>query len=166
MSRLSTRIVRDERTSGTAVGMRARSVHFAANPRMQLPVTPTSRFVSPLLPPDALPEIADLCSAMSGPNLDDRWLGRLVDQHVSDEYCVFVSRCPMQTSTRRHFVSLGALLTAPLLTPDRKVRFGIAMALVSSHLQLHCSPWLEPGWTNTDIYFAMEKGSHNYNNPI
>ncbi|THW84922.1 hypothetical protein D6D15_08472 [Aureobasidium pullulans] len=136
-SRLTTRILKDERIFGSTVKMKVGSVQFAANPEMQLPITPTSRVVSPLFPPDALPEIADLCFAMSGPNLDDRWLGRLVDrvdQHVSDEYY-------------------------------RKVRYEIAMALVSSHLQLHSSPWLEAGWTNTDIYFAMDKGKPQLQQP-
>ncbi|THY51508.1 hypothetical protein D6C97_06668 [Aureobasidium pullulans] len=113
-SRLTTRILKDERILGTTVNMIGRSVQFAANREMQLPITPTSRVVSPSIPPDALPEI--------------------VDQNVSDEYY-------------------------------RKVRYEIAMALVSSHLQLHSSPWLEAGWTNTDIYFAMEKGKPQLQQP-
>lgn len=36
-----------------------------------------------------------------------------------------------------------------------RLRYGIALTLASSHLQLHSTPWLEQHWTSRDVHLAI-----------
>ncbi|THW33181.1 hypothetical protein D6D22_09240 [Aureobasidium pullulans] len=51
-------------------------------------------------------------------------------------------------------MSLGALLNIGPGKPGRKERYEIALVLASSHLQLHSSPWLEAGWSNSSVFLV------------
>ncbi|THX22207.1 hypothetical protein D6D12_09352 [Aureobasidium pullulans] len=164
-SRLTTRVSKHDRQSGNAVDTASRSVDVLPNMAMRPSVTSTSQLVSPPDPTNALAGIADLCHEMSDSNSNDRWLGLLVDQHCADQYCVFLSGCSSSVPTGKPFVNLETLLTTPHLKPDRRVRYEIALIIVSSHLQLHSSSWLDIGWSSADIYFAMDNGRPRVEKP-
>lgn len=163
--RLTTRISKDDRKLSAAVNTAIGPGKLALNTKPQFTNCPMFQKVSHSNPPDVLPRIADLCYEMSGLSRDDCWLGLLADQYCADQYCVFVSKRPTNLSNNGRFVSLEALLIAPQSKPDRKERYEMAMTIASSHLQLHSSSWLEGGWSNRDIYFAMENGKPRFGQP-
>lgn len=148
-----------------AVNTASGSGKLALNTKPQFTNCLISQKVSHSDPPDVLPRIADLCYEMSGLSQDDCWLGLLADQYCADQYCVFVSKRPTNLSNNGLFVPLEALLIAPQSKPDRKERYEMAMTIASSHLQLRSSSWLEGGWSNRDIYFAMENGKPRFGQP-
>ncbi|WPB02465.1 uncharacterized protein RHO25_007101 [Cercospora beticola] len=90
------------------------------------------------------------CSAVHDPNAaSDTCLGQLSDG--DNEYAVFpiVHSTPSTAGT-----TLADILDSrSRLRLTRVERYGIALTLASSHLQLHSTPWLQQRWTCEDVRF-------------
>ncbi|GIZ44581.1 hypothetical protein CKM354_000777500 [Cercospora kikuchii] len=125
-------------------------------------MTLTSRSTSALAPPGTISTaqldamnlendgLCRTCSAVHDPKKAlDTSLGRLSDGQ--NEYAVF----PVA-----HDMPIAATATlADILDPrstlrlTRVERYGVALTLASSHLQLHSTPWLKQQWTSEDVCF-------------
>lgn len=90
-----------------------------------------------------------LCSVFSCAASHTDCLGTVLEG--DHEYAVYP--CTKQVSMAQG-TSLAALLLpdAPLRL-TRVQRYGIALTLASSHLQLHSTPWLKEYWTSEDVLF-------------
>ncbi len=94
-----------------------------------------------------------LCALLATPTANSQdCLGRITEG--DDEYAVY-------PTVEKVSCAKGTSL-ADLLRPDatlnlnRVQRYGIALTLASSHLQLHSTPWLKGVWASDDILFPID----------
>jgi hypothetical protein len=73
------------------------------------------------------------------------------------EYAVYPST---ERVSMAHPTSLADLLRVDSpFRPTRVQRYGIALTLASSHLQLHSTPWLKDYWTSEDVFFPKDQNN-------
>ncbi|KAK5164620.1 uncharacterized protein LTR77_009826 [Saxophila tyrrhenica] len=94
-----------------------------------------------------------LCAAFATSTANGQeCLGRVTEG--DDEYAVYPAVekvCCSQGTSLADLLSPGAALKL-----TRVQRYGIALTLASSHLQLHSTPWLKSAWTSEDVLFPTE----------
>lgn len=95
---------------------------------------------------------AGLCKAFSRHNTNADCIGTVLEgEH---EYAVYPSSEKLAMTKE---TSLADLLRADSpVRLTRVQRYGIALTLASSHLQLHSTPWLKEYWTSEDVLFPTE----------
>ena len=98
------------------------------------------------------PRILDLCRTIAAHEADHNLVGLLTGPGSGAEYAV----TSLSEAQGANFVTLDSLLRRNAWErPDRLSRYRIAATLASSHLQLHCSKWLQEGWTKDNIFFSV-----------
>ncbi|KAK6428384.1 hypothetical protein LTR95_015473, partial [Oleoguttula sp. CCFEE 5521] len=144
----------------------ASSVSFAVAPSFASFSSTSTSTATPNIPTavqkqkQALKPIDSLCEAISKHVDNQPCSGVLAGQGVNEEYSLISpatnSGLPVQPETT---TTLATLLADTSTTPNRSQRFSIALAIASSHLQLHSSSWLGHRWSGEDILFNVDKGS-------
>ena len=107
------------------------------------------------------PEITDLCSTIANAFQERKCLG------VASDKCKHYFMEPLYyqepPKTELEYIPLSeALLGQPRALTQRK-RFSVALAIASSFLQLHNSPWLRPHWGKEDIYVVYDRNTGKFN---
>ena len=98
---------------------------------------------------------AGLCQAFSRNKASADCIGIVLEGEY--EYAVYPSS---EKATMAQETSLADLLTADSpLRLTRVQRYGIALTLASSHLQLHSTPWLKEYWTSEDVLFPTDQNN-------
>lgn len=108
--------------------------------------------------PTLLPEIRDLCQAISTHGDKQPCSGLLTAKAIDKEYSL---RSPATTTTSpvdSGITTLATLLSDISAKPKRVDRYKIALAIASSHLQLHSSLWLGHQWSSENIHFDVVNG--------
>ncbi|TKA63099.1 hypothetical protein B0A55_09554 [Friedmanniomyces simplex] len=102
-----------------------------------------------------------LCNAVALTQSSNTCILTLVDVDLNRYYAVYpAAEKRPSTIGASAGASAGATL-ADALKPDfrprltRVQRYGIALTLASSHLQLHSTPWLQEQWTAEDVHFPL-----------
>ncbi|KAK3073075.1 hypothetical protein LTR53_005652 [Teratosphaeriaceae sp. CCFEE 6253] len=144
---------------GSAVGRShtmKKAVKFQPPDVMAVAVAPCDTVPQPkrvklTAPPHAdaglLHEISQLCSAMVACGMSPAFLGALTDAEKGSQYSVHSQ--PEQKMTAQE-ITLKEALGRRLKRSDR---FRIALAVASSHLQLHSTSWARKQWAAEDILF-------------
>lgn len=105
-------------------------------------------------------EITDLCTAIATTKTSSSCIGFLQDSE--HRYNVYSAADPQAKHISSESVTLASLLNKSSdIVLTRRQRYSIALAIASSYLQLHASPWLESRWSKNDILFR-----HSGNNSI
>ncbi|KAK0935026.1 hypothetical protein LTR29_013440 [Friedmanniomyces endolithicus] len=102
-----------------------------------------------------------LCAAVAHPQSSNSCILTLVDVDLNRYYAVYpaAEKTPLvagATSGPDAGTTLADTLKPnfrPRLT--RVQRYGIALTLASSHLQLHSTPWLHEQWTAENVHFPL-----------
>ena len=102
-----------------------------------------------------------LCTAVAHPQSSNSCILTLVDVDLNRYYAVYpaAEKTPLvagATSGPDAGTTLADTLKPnfrPRLT--RVQRYGIALTLASSHLQLHSTPWLHEQWTAENVHFPL-----------
>ncbi|KAF1819648.1 uncharacterized protein K489DRAFT_383897 [Dissoconium aciculare CBS 342.82] len=117
--------------------------------------TPIPLVTLPILPQPPDP-IDDLCEAISRHSFTP-CAGVLAPIRERDiKYKL--SACTLGIQRNEETCKLESLLSSTSELTSRKQRYGIALAITSSHLQIHPSPWLGRIWSSEDIHFYMKNG--------
>lgn len=98
-------------------------------------------------------EITKLCNAMTACDMQASCIGALTDLEKGSQYSVFSQ--PEQKVTAGETTLLEVLQSARKQRLRRSDRFRIALAVTSSHLQLHSTPWARKQWESQDIRFPQ-----------
>lgn len=102
-----------------------------------------------------LSEIIDLCSTIAGCQSTSHCLGLLKDNE--NQYSVFPILKPQAGADVQELTTLEAILSKTFpVTLTRRERYFIALALASSHLQLHTTPWLGCQWKKNDVFVIRD----------
>ncbi|KAK1029761.1 hypothetical protein LTS16_019436 [Friedmanniomyces endolithicus] len=102
-----------------------------------------------------------LCTAVAHPQSSDSCILTLVDVELNRYYAVYpaAEKTPLVAGASSG-PDAGTTL-ADTLKPNfrprltRVQRYGIALTLASSHLQLHSTPWLHEQWTAENVHFPL-----------
>ncbi|KAK4932548.1 hypothetical protein LTR49_000972 [Elasticomyces elasticus] len=101
--------------------------------------------------PNVLQEISELCIAMVGCGMAASCIGALTDVEKGNQYSVHAQ--PEQKITASETL-LSEILSGPSKRRlKRSDRYRIALAVASSHLQLHSTSWARKQWEAHDIRF-------------
>ncbi|KAK5682956.1 hypothetical protein LTS10_004484 [Elasticomyces elasticus] len=101
--------------------------------------------------PNVLQEISELCIAMVGCGMAASCIGALTDVEKGNQYSVHAQ--PEQKITASEIL-LSEILSGPSKRRlKRSDRYRIALAVASSHLQLHSTSWARKQWEAHDIRF-------------
>lgn len=99
-------------------------------------------------------ELSKLCDKMSSSGMQSACIGSFNDHEAGRQYSVFSQ--PEQKIVGDE-ITLQEVLHGPRKRGlKRSDRFKIALAVASSHLQLHSTPWASRQWEAADIRFPME----------
>ncbi|KAK5112293.1 hypothetical protein LTR85_011565 [Meristemomyces frigidus] len=98
-----------------------------------------------------------LCKVFSTAPPNDICVGTLVRD--VEAYDVYPTAEALSLTTSTTLASAMQSNNNPKFT--RFQRYGIALALASSQLQLQTSSWLEPTWTAESVHFPVSIDSHN-----
>ena len=100
-------------------------------------------------------EISKLCVAISACGMQAACIGSLSDREAGRQYSVFSQ--PEQKFAGDE-ITLHEVLHGPCEQRlKRSERFKIALAIASSHLQLHSTRWARKQWESSDIHFPCSK---------
>lgn len=98
-----------------------------------------------------------LCRAIADSAIDKEYIYKLEDPQSHVRYTVIsLGKC-RTLPNQKDLTTLDSLFKlAPANRPRRTTRLEIAVAVASSHFQLHTSAWLKAQWTKADIIFVVE----------
>lgn len=105
-------------------------------------------------------KIESLCQSIREHNQHAPCCGLLIDANIDGEYSVHTLPSVKNSSIEPQMITLHALLTVPRHHASALScveRHGIALAVASSHLQLHSSEWLKQPWNSKDILFPLDQ---------
>lgn len=101
------------------------------------------------------PRITNLCTDLTTIGPHEVQLGALVND--SNTFAVSLSKQKPLTMSALEHVTLNEILRSKLnKTFTRRQRYTIALAIASSYVQLHASPWIWTGWDKQDIYLLYD----------
>lgn len=154
-------------------------VVMASAPSLSFAVAPgiasfssTSRTTTTLSTPAAVQEqnqalgiIDNLCQAISKHVDTQPCSGLLTGQGINEEYSLISLVTNSKLPAKIETATLAALLSDTSTMPNRTQRYSIALAIASSHLQLHSSSWLGYRWSGEDILFDIDEGSATIGRP-
>ena len=121
---------------------------------------PTTNMVAslPLQAQPALPKITDLCTHLAKIGPHDTQLGMLGSD--SSGYSVYLPRQKILSKPELRHVTLDEILRGPMrFNLSRRQRYTIALAIASSYVQLHASPWIWARWSKCDIYLLYDSSN-------
>ena len=143
-----------------------RSPRTSKKVSFQVDDVPQSPVDTKIVIDDGSTEILDLCTAME--EKEPKCLGFLLDKRKR-RYVFHSVHQPQKAIIPHETISLESLLSrkpwdksaaTERLTLSRHERVFVAVALASSLLQIHTTPWLGETWSKRDVYFLRaSKGS-------
>ncbi|KAL8829568.1 MAG: hypothetical protein Q9191_001945 [Dirinaria sp. TL-2023a] len=101
------------------------------------------------------PEITDLCATMANAFGERKCLGIASDD--SKHYFIEPLAYQEPPNTKMEFIPLSEALRGEPKELSQRKRFSVALAIASSFLQLHNSPWLGPHWGKEDVYVVYDR---------
>jgi hypothetical protein len=125
------------------------------------PAIPLNTIQSSSLAPNP---ISDLCRAFERHTVNTPCTGILVSSpDVDSKYRL--RTCATALQQNGESFSLKTLLSDPSKRLDRKQRYGLALAIASSQMQLHSSSWIGHKWRSDDIHFCAFNGVPQVSRP-
>ncbi|EXJ69790.1 uncharacterized protein A1O5_06861 [Cladophialophora psammophila CBS 110553] len=104
--------------------------------------------------------ITDLCKTFATISPTGGLSGIL--ENDDNQYALVLPEAPHPDADARKMVNLWTLLNkTSTIVLTRRDRLSIALALASSHLELHSTPWLRSLWSKTDIQFLVDPQDEN-----
>ena len=97
-----------------------------------------------------------LCKVLSTHAADISSLGTV--EEGKSEYAVYPATETVSTAQGTSLADILQLGSPVKLS--RVQRYGTALTLASSHLQLHSTPWLKEYWTSEDVLFPMTQSNN------
>ncbi|KAL8792354.1 MAG: hypothetical protein Q9195_005057 [Heterodermia aff. obscurata] len=105
-----------------------------------------------------LPKITDLCTHLAKSGLHGAQIGMLGSD--SSSYSVYFPRQKILSKPELRHVTLDEILRSPMrFNLSRRQRYTIALAIASSYVQLHASPWIWARWNKRDIYLLYDSSN-------
>lgn len=123
-------------------------------------VIPVTNMVAslPLQAQPTLPKITDLCTHLAKIGPHDAQLGILGSD--SSGYSVYLPRQKILSKPElRHFTLDEILRNQKEFNLSIRQRYTIALAIASSYIQLHATPWIWTSWNKCDIYLLYNSSS-------
>ena len=123
-------------------------------------VIPVTNMVAslPLQAKPPLTKITNLCTHLGEIRTHDAQLGILASD--SNSYSVYLpTQTALSKSELRH-ITLDEVLRSPMeFHLSRRQRYTMALAIASSYVQLHATPWIWTRWNKCDIYLLYDSGN-------
>ena len=109
----------------------------------------------PLQAKPTLPRITDLCTHLAKSEPHDAQLGMLGGD--SSSYSVYFPRQKMLSKSELRHITLDEILrNQTKFNLSLRQRYTIALAIASSYIQLHATPWIWTRWNKCDIYLLYD----------
>lgn len=111
-----------------------------------------------LLPPQAnteLPKVINLCHDLTTTGWSDTPMG-VLGNDARTYSIILPKQKPYEKSVLKHVTVHDILRSGLNKRFSRRQRYTIALAIASSYVQLHATPWIQAGWGKKDIYLLYD----------